>query len=608
MASTITTAVPVGRQTWRISLAMLGFAGLFLSVGARLHHLQVDEGEHLAQMGERQRSRTWTIPAARGNLYDREGSPLAVSDGTWTITADPAYMDDRLLATIELSRILGIDRDQLRREFENPRNGRTLAKHVDDDKAEKIKALKLTGIFCQRQFTRRYPEGPRAAHVLGYVHNDGKGGGGIEQVLNAIMAGKPGSEMVTVDAKGKPSITDRESTPPLPGAHIQLTLDLAMQRVVEEALAEQVAKSKPANAAAILLRPTTGEVLAMASWPSFDPAQLETLTSRTMRNNALTFVYEPGSTFKPLIAGAAVAERVTQWQERIYCERGVWTYRDGRAARTLHNSHAGNESLSIIDGIAQSDNILMAKLGLRLGPDRLFQWVTRLGFGAKTGICLPGDEKGQVRPRSDREWSPLGLCMSAPMGHGLAVTPLQLALAHASIANAGEWLPPRLVRRIYTLDERGREVEQAVPALPPARRIYTALDAAQIQEAMTHTMSDTRGTGKNLQLDGYTCAGKTGTAEKYTGNKFVGSFVCWAPAEPGVRPELLCLVVMDEPSEGSYYGGSCAGPAVRSILQRCLQDVVRLPQRSDLPPVDENGKPLKAPRATTATATIRGQR
>jgi cell division protein FtsI (penicillin-binding protein 3) len=601
MPATITTAVPVGRQTWRISLAMLAFAGLFVAVGMRLHHLQVDEGEHLAQMGERQRTRTWTIAAARGNLYDREGSPLAVSDGTWTVTADPAYMDDRLRATVELSRILGLDRDHLRREFENPRNGRTIAKNIDDEKAAQVKALKLTGVNCQRQFTRRYPEGPRAAHVLGFVHNDGKGGGGIEQVLDQILSGKPGTEMVTVDALGKPSITDRESVPAHPGAHIQLTLDLAMQRIVEEVLAEQVAKTKPANAAAILLRPGTGEIMAMASWPSFDPADLTTLTGRTMRNNVLTFVYEPGSTFKPLVAGAAVAERLTNWQERIYCERGTWTFRDGRASRPIRNSHAGNEMLSVVEGISQSDNILMAKLGIRLGSDRLYRWVNTLGFGARTGICLPGDEPGIVHPRSHISWKNLTQnCMSMPMGHAIGVTPLQLALAHNAIASGGEWLPPRLVRRVYTIDDRGREVEQAVPPMPPPRRIYTALDAAQIQEAMTHTMSDTRGTGKNLRLDGYTSAGKTGTAEKYKGDKYVGSFVCWAPAEPGVRPELLCLVVIDEPSEGSYYGGSCAGPAVRTILQRCLQDVLRVPQRADLVPEDDDGRPVKPSRQAAA--------
>jgi cell division protein FtsI (penicillin-binding protein 3) len=195
---------------------MLAFAGLFVLVGMRLHHLQVNEGEHLAQLGERQRTRTWTITAARGNIYDSDGCPLAISDGTWSIIADPVYMDDRLRATVELNRILGLDRDLLRREFENPRNGRTIAKGVDDEHAEAVRKLNLAGVYCQRQYTRRYPDyqgGGVAAHVLGFVHSDGTGGGGLEQSLDQVLAGKPGTETVNVDAKGKPSITDRDSKP-----------------------------------------------------------------------------------------------------------------------------------------------------------------------------------------------------------------------------------------------------------------------------------------------------------------------------------------------------------------------------------------------------------
>jgi cell division protein FtsI/penicillin-binding protein 2 len=390
---------------------------------------------------------------------------------------------------------------------------------------------------------------------------------------------------------------------------VQITINLAIQSYVEQAIREQVAKSKPANIAAVVVRPTTGEIVAMASWPSFDPEDLRTLDKNTMRNNVLAFVYEPGSTFKPLVAGAAVAERLTTWSESIYCERGVWTCSDGRSKRTIHNSHMGNEMLTVTDGIAQSDNILMGKLGVRLGPQRLYKWVVdQFGFGRRFGVCLPGEDAGLVLPR--KNWNVLGSCLSVPMGHEISVTPLQLAMAHATIANGGEWMPPRLVRRIYTIDEHGVQQEQAIPPLPQPRRIFSQVDAAQIQEAMTHTMSDTRGTGKRLQLDGYTSAGKTGTAEKvingrYSKEHHVGSFVSWAPAEPGVRPELLCLVVTDDPSEGSHYGAVCAGPAVRDILQYSLEKVLRLPKRADLLNPDDDDGP--APRRVQATVTRRGR-
>lgn len=595
----------------------LAFVALFGSVVWRLHELQVTQGDFFKQKAERQQTRTWTIEAPRGNLYDGDGSPLAVSDGTWTITADPRYMDDKLRATVELSRILGLDRDLLRREFENPRNGRLIAKSVDDERADKVRALKLSGVNCRRQFTRRYPEGPLASHVLGFVLADGTGGAGLEHSLNNVMMGKPGSETVTVDALGNPSISEdtSENIPAQPGAHVQLTIQLALQRRLEQVLADQVEKSHPANIMGIVVRPTTGEVLAMASWPSFDPRDPRTLDGRSMRNNAVSFVYEPGSTFKPLIVGAAISEHLANWSERIYCERGVWTYRFGRSARTIHNSHMGNENLTLTDGIAQSDNILMAKLGIRLGPEKLYDWATRLGFGQRTGITLSGEDYGLVRPKA--KWDVLGSCMSVPMGHEIAVTPLQLIMAHSTIANGGEWLPPRIIKRIFTTDEKGHEIELPLPPLPAPRRVFDMLDAAQIQQAMTHTMSDTHGTGKGLQLDGYTCAGKTGTAEKlvnghYSHSNHVGSFICWAPAEPGVKPELVCLVVTDDPSQGSHYGATCAGPPVRNLLQYGLENVLRLPKRLDLANTeDDEEEPAKAtPRkpATKPTAKPGGRR
>jgi cell division protein FtsI (penicillin-binding protein 3) len=574
--------VPISAQPWRTGMAMVAFAGLFGLVGYRLHFLQVDEGERLERLGERQRVRTWTIQAPRGGFYDDEGAPLVVSDGTWTVTADPLYMDDKLDATVELARILGVDRAELRRQFELPRNGRTIAKGLDDEHAEQVKKLKLAGLYVRREFTRRYPAGALAAQVLGFVSADGVGGAGLEHQFDKLLAGVPGKETVTIDALGKPSLTDAESAPARAGADLQLTINSAIQRELEQDLLEQVEKSQPAGAAGLVIRPATGEIVAMASWPSFDPRELRELKPAALRNNAIAFVYEPGSTMKPLVAGATVAEGLTHWSEVIDCERGSWTYRTGKAARTIHESTGGHGLLSVVQGIALSDNILMAKLGIRMGPQRLYRWETSFGFGRRTGICLPGEDAGIMLRESS--WSVLGSCMSVPMGHEIAVTPLQLAMAHAAVANGGMWLPPRLVKRIHASDDKGGERELELPALPPSRRVFAAEDAAQIQEAMTHTM--TEGTGKKADLVGYTCAGKTGTAEKLVGGHYshsnhVGSFVCWAPAEPNVRPELLCLVVIDDPAKGGHYGAETAAPVVQKVLQAALE-TLHVPKRPDL--------------------------
>jgi len=574
--------IPIASQPWRLGLTMLVFAALFGVVGWRLRFLQVEEADRLVELGERQSERTLTVQAPRGNLYDSDGIPLAVSDGTWMVTADPLYMDDKLRATIELSRILGISRDEMRKQFEIPRNGRTIAKGVDDDHAELIKKLKLAGVYVRREFTRRYPEGAVAAQLLGFVAASGIGGGGLEYQFDKQLSGVAGKESITIDALGKPSLTDEVSVPSQPGAHLQLTINLAIQRELEKDLLDEIEKCQPVGAAGVIIRPTTGEIVAMASWPTFDPRDLATVRSASLRNNVTSFVYEPGSTMKPLVAGATIAEGLAHWSETIDCERGVWTYHVGHAARTIHESTGGHGVLSIVQGIALSDNILMAKLGIRMGPTRLFNWETRFGFGRRTGITLPGEDGGIMLPES--RWSVLGSCMSVPMGHEIAVTPLQLAMAHAAIANAGQWLPPRVVKRVFTTDEQGNEHELELAKLPEPRSVFSPDDASQIQEAMTHTM--TEGTGKKADLVGYSCAGKTGTAEKLVGGHYshsnhVGSFVCWAPAEPGVRPELLCLVVIDDPSKGGHYGAEIAAPVVQKVLQAALE-ALHVPKRPDL--------------------------
>ncbi len=598
-AATTNAVIPISRQPWRFGLAIAGFIGLLSWVGWRLYDLQVVQGDQLALMGARQTNRTWVLPAARGSFYDSNGMPLVESGATWAISCDPRYMEDRLTATVQLSRILGVPRDTLRAQFESNRNGRQLAKGVPDEVAKRIKDLKLTGVYVRNEFTRMYREGSLAAHVLGFIQADGKGVAGLEAQFNGLLSGVPGKEILQIDAVGKPVMSGLESIPPQPGADIQLTIDAVFQRSLEKELAVAIEKHAPKRAAGIVIRPATGEILALASWPAFDPATRAGVDGEALRNNVTQLVYEPGSTFKPLIAGAAVHEKLTTFNETIFCEHGRWTFREGRSARTITDhslKNGGHANLTVTQGIALSDNILMAKLGIRLGTDRLFGWVQNLGFGHKSGICLPGEEVGIVPAR--KRWTVMSECMSIPMGHNIAVTPLQLAMAHAAVANGGMWNPPRLIRRIYT-DGADGQVDLPLPALEPPRRMYESIDAAAIQEAMTHTM--TEGTGKKADLDGYTAAGKTGTAEKlvdghYSDEHHVGSFVCWAPAEVGKRPELLALVVIDDASKNGHYGAETAAPVVQRVLQAGLEHLK----------VPKNPALMKEPPADPATAIAVG--
>ncbi len=575
------TSVPAPRQPIRFGLTFAVFAALVGVIGWRLYDLQVVQGEDFKSMGERQVRRTWKLHAPRGTLYDTEGTPLVESLGSWTISCDPRYMDDKLSATVDLARILGITRDELRLKFENPKNGQVLARNVGDAQADAIKALKLSGLYVRREFMRTYREGALAAHVFGFCQADGTGAAGLEQEFNSTLAGKDGKEMLQVDALGKPVLTGFERVAPQAGANVQVTIDLFIQRSLETHLKAAVDKFAPKRAAGVIVRPSTGEIVAMASWPTYDPVTRQGVEGEALRNNVVQLVYEPGSTFKPLIAGAAVADRKASFSETIFCERGKWTYREGKAARTITDhslKEGGHGNLTVTQGIALSDNILMAKLGLRLGADRLWEWCDHLGFGRKTGICLPGDEVGIVAPR--KHWKNMDQGMSVPMGHNISVTPLQLIMTHAAIANRGVWNAPRLVKRVWTDAAEGQPVKELpLPPVQASHRIYEEADALAIQEAMTHTM--TEGTGKKADLDGYSSAGKTGTAEKlvngrYSKENHVGSFVCWAPAQADRRAELCALVVIDDPSRGGHYGSETAAPVVAAVLQESL-DYLRIP-------------------------------
>jgi len=568
--------VPAPPQPWRTVLSCLAFAALFTVLVERLHHLQVEEGGRFSVLGEQQRERRWRIEAPRGTIVDATGVPLAQTTTVWHCYADPDYMNDKLRATVALAPILDLTRDQLRKHFEATSNGRCIARDLREEQAEAIRELELAGIYVRRTFKRSYPQDQLAAHVLGFVLDSGQGGLGLEQRFDNLLSGQAGHELVHVDAHGRPIIVGEDQRlPARPGARIYCTIDSVLQGELEAAIGEAVERHQPVGACGIVVRPSTGHVLAMASWPHFDPNDFGEADPQAFRNNVLNFVYESGSTMKPLVAGAAVADGVVRWDSRVFCENGRWTYR-GRTITDHSLKHGGHQYLSVVDGVAKSDNILMAKLGIELGPARLYDWVRRFGFGRPTGIELPGEDLGLVLPRE--RWNRRDSCMSVPMGHEMAVTPLQMAMAHAAIANEGLWLPPRVLRRIVGVDENGHERELSLPPAPEPRRLFDPADADAIEYAMRQTMEV--GTGRRSQLDGWSSAGKTGTTEKlvetqvggrtvrrYSDEHHIGSFVSWAPAERSQPAELLCLVVIDDPQQNGHYGSQTAAPVVQRVLQ-----------------------------------------
>ena len=570
-------------QPWRTIVTSSVFTLLFAVLVWRLYDLQVVQQDRFHRLGERQVERAWTVKAPRGEILDAEGAPLVVSSSVWYLYADPGYMNDKLAATVGLSEILGVPRDELRRHFEAIGNGRLVAKDLNDVQADAIRVMReayqeqygerLAGIHLRRAYRRSPVNGALGAHALGFVLQDGIGGAGIEQACDVVLSGHDGRETYFADARGRWIIDDgHERIEAQPGANVQVTLVAPIQQELENALLEAVEKHDPESAAGIIVRPRTGEIVAMASWPSFDPTDFRNADPDHFRNNVLSFVYESGSTMKPLVAGAAVADQLYNWDSRVWCENGKWTIRRGRRARTIHDhsfKHGGHQWLTVAEGVAKSDNILMAKLGLSLGVDRLHQWIDRFGFGQRTGIELAGEDYGMVLPLS--RWTEMDSCVSIPMGHEIAVTPLQMVMAHAAVANNGVWNPPRLIRRIYSLDRTtGREIDLPLPDAKPQRRVFKAQDADAIEAAMSLTM--TAGTGTRSQLKGWSSAGKTGTTEKlvdgkYADDRHIGSFVCWTPAEPNQAAEFVALVVIDDPKKNGHYGSQTAAPVVQRVLQ-----------------------------------------
>lgn len=586
----------VESQIARTGFVICGFAGLLCLIGMRLYSLQVVQGQEMRLKAESRAMRSWILPAARGDIFDREGLPLAVSVPRWNLYADPSYMTDKLQACLEISRICNVPREQLRAHFEKKNNGRLIVKQVTDEQREAINKLKLEGIYARRSYDRVHPVGSLAPQVVGFVLDSGLGGAGIEQYYHSTLVATHGSEKFYVDSRNRPMYhKPREKQQGIDGANIQLTIDACMQRKAQEILDATIAHHQAERGSLIVVRPDTGEVVAMASWPSFDLEDFADVNPDYFRNQNLQFVYESGSTMKPLVAAAAIAEGVTRIDERIFCENGIFTKRIGRGKRTIHDhsyKHGGHQFLTVLQGIAVSDNILMAKLGLRMGAEKLYEWIAvKWGFGQRTGIELPGEDAGIVRAK--RKWDELGSCMSVPMGHEMAVTPLQMVMAHCAIANGGMWHPPRIVNSIYRIDENGTRKLLNMDQPPASRRVLPRTVARDIRMAMNKTM--TEGTGRKQAFKQWTSAGKTGTTEKlvdvevngrmvkkYSKDEHIASFVCFAPASDIAKAEFVCLVVIDNPTENGYYGSQAAGPAVQEMLQFALE---RENIRSDTPEV-----------------------
>jgi cell division protein FtsI/penicillin-binding protein 2 len=584
-------------QYRRLTALMILLVAGFVGLGYRLVDLQwVQAGELRKQAIENTR-RTLPREPHRGDIRDRRGHVLATSLLVRTVCADTSLLGPHYLEMAKvLAPLLGTNEAVLAQKLK-PRVVRTnevgelvydqyvpLKPKVRVEEWDTIQAgllratfgmntngwarrdprrvllrnLRSKAIFTEvvEDQLRQYPNAGLAAHVLGYLGADGNGMDGVEFVMNAQLRGVRGWRQYERDRRGREVVEFRErDIEPRPGQNVFLTLDIGVQHIVESELAAAFEKHRPESVSAVVVQPRTGAVLALATLPGFDPNHPGEAPTALRRNRMIADVWEPGSTFKIVVVAGALNEGLVTLADRFDCEQGRFVF----AGKVLRD-HERYGVLSVEQVIAKSSNIGAAKVGIQLGPDRLYDYIRRFGFGERSGVPLPGEVVGIVHPVA--RWSKLSISR-IPMGQGIATTPLQMVMAMSAIANGGRLMRPMMIDRVE--DETGRVVRYEPQVV---RQAIHAPAAAAMVQALKAVVA-TNGTALSARLDYFTVAGKTGTAQKpgpggYQEGKYFSSFIGFFPAD---RPELCISVVFDDPKHG-YYGGVVAGPVFKSIAER----------------------------------------
>ena len=574
-----------------VLVVVLGFFWVG-AVAARLYQLQVLRYDHYEAKARRQQQLVVELDPPRGTIYDARGRELAVSVQVESAWADPSDIADPKATAAALAPVLGVDAAGLARRLAKRSDFVWVARKLDPPLADRVRRLDLKGIRFLPESKRYYPMGELAAQVLGYVGTDNKGLAGIEQQYEAEVAGRPGRRTLLRDARrGTVVAPGLAYADPQPGSDLYLTLDTTIQHIAERELAVAVEERHARSGSAVLLDPATGAVLAMATYPSFDPNSYGDFTPARWRNRVIADAYEPGSTFKVITAASALDAGLVRPEEEFDCGMGSITLLGHRI-----RDHVPYGRLTFAQVIAKSSNVGVIKTALRLGDQRLYATIHGFGFGRPTGIDLPGESQGIVAPLS--VWRPLTKADVA-FGQGISVTPLQLAAALGAVADGGALRTPYVVAAVGRdgrIERRHRGPRAGVVAQP-----ISPATARQLTALLEGVVTD--GTGKSAAIAGYRVAGKTGTAQKpgiggYAGNGYVPSFVGFAPAD---RPALVAVVAVDEPQGFAYYGAQVAAPVFSTVLRQVLLYLDVRPERPAL--ADWPGQ-RSASKPTTMVASL----
>jgi cell division protein FtsI (penicillin-binding protein 3) len=528
------------------------------AVGGRLTYLQLYRHSEYLSRALRQQQRSFEITPERGAIYDRNGKPLAMSIPVDSAFAVPSEIADENLAARLLSGVVNKPQEEIEARFQSSRSFVWIARKLPPEKADAITKLNLKGIYLQKENQRFYPKRDLAAHVLGFVDVDEKGLLGIERELDSQIRGK--SERIVAMADAKQRWFDGGEAKREHGVSVVLTLDEKIQYIAERELAAAMAKTHSLAGTVIVMNPNTGEILALANWPKFNPNKAGDAPSENWMNRAVSAIYEPGSTFKLITLAAALDQGITRPDEVFDCENGA-VYISGHRIR----DHKPFGMLTVSDILAKSSDVGAIKIALRLGAPRFYDYVRAFGFGSLTGVELPYESRGRVEPL---DWKPVSTA-AISMGQEVGVTPIQLVTAVSAIANGGLLYKPHVIAELRR-DEKVLPDEGSAATAEP-KRVIRAETAATLRQLMEGVVL--HGTGPAAHLDGWTSAGKTGSAQKidpstgrYSPTQYFASFTGFAPIN---NPAVTILVSLDSPV-GLHEGGEVAAPVFKRIAEQVL--------------------------------------
>jgi cell division protein FtsI/penicillin-binding protein 2 len=552
--------VYIRKRSLRFSLIFLFIICCLIFFSIKLIIIQFFRSSYLIEIADKQHNHLITLEPVRGTIYDRQMRPIALNVPVYSVYANPRQMTkaDKELAIEKLSSLLRIDRAALQERLDRRKYFVWLERKIPVAIAQEIKKQRIPGIGFIKESKRHYPNQSLAAHLIGFAGIDNVGLEGLELAFDHYLKGDFGWQRIIRDARQQDLLLEKEFYPPRDGFHLVLSIDETIQYIAETALEKAMEKHKALGATIIVMNPRTGEILALANRPTFDLNNYMASPIGNRTNRAVAYVFEPGSVFKIVAATAALEEKIFKETDKIFCENGEYRV----ANHVLHDYHPYG-TLSFQEVIQNSSNIGTTKVAQKMGPQLLYQYAQRFGFGSKTNIEIRGEVPGVLK--NPREWSKTSIS-AIPIGQEVTVTPLQLVCAISAIANDGILMKPFVVKDIR--DNR----DEVISAFAPQQRARVMSEETAKRIKVILTAAVEQGTGKMARIEGVKVAGKTGTAQKvfngvYSQNRFFATFIGFAPVD---NPQVAVVVTFDDPHP-NHFGGTVAAPVFKEVVENTLK-------------------------------------